>query len=121
MCIYVCACVSVLESAARLVVKSEYVNLSIMKPHNHVEEAEVEVGGKKGTGIGQGSAGQGVGLGQTFTKRCQLCFLSAFGPYSKRKKTKKDKRAKQQTVKAKQPKKKQKKNQRKRDAYTAIK
>lgn len=92
------ACVSVLESAARLVVKSEYVNLSIMKPHNHVEEAEVEGGGKTGTGIGQGSAGQGVGLGQTFTKRCQLCFLSVFGPYSKRKKTKKDKRAKQQTV-----------------------
>lgn len=108
MCIYVCACVSVLESAARLVVKSEYVNLSIMKPHNHVEEAEVEVGGKTGTGIGQGSAGQGVGLGQTFTKRCQLCFLSVFGPYSKRKKTKKDKRAKQQTVEAKATKEKTK-------------
>lgn len=38
----VCVCVSVLESAARLVVKSEYVNLSIMKPHNHVPEAEAE-------------------------------------------------------------------------------
>lgn len=59
--VYMWVCVSVLESAARLVVKSEYVNLSIMKPHNHVQEAEAEaeVGGKKETGIGQGSAGQG--------------------------------------------------------------